>query len=105
MPDRHDGVKSDPRRAWQLLRTYVTQETVGPLKGAGRWLGVGIVASIVVGIGCCFLLLATLRAAQDVISRLDVHSAWDLSAYAISLVAGIVILVVAAGRIGKGSLS
>lgn len=98
-------MKSDPLRAWQLLRTYVTQETVGPLKGAARWLGVGLGAATVVGIGCCFLLLATLRAAQDLVSRLDVHPAWGVSPYVVTLVVGLVFVAVAVGRIGKGSLS
>lgn len=98
-------MKSDPVRAWQMLRTYVTQETFGPLKGAARWLGVGLAAAVVVGIGCCFLLLAALRAAQDVIARLDVHPAWGVSAYAITVIVGVVFVAVAVGRIGKGTLS
>ena len=98
-------MKSDPLRTWEMLRTYVTQETVGPLKGAGRWLGVGLGAAIVVGIGCCFLLLAALRASQDLIARLDVHPAWGVSAYVVTLVVGLVFVAVAVGRIGKGTLS
>lgn len=103
--DRNDGVKGDPRRAWELLRSYVAQETVGPLKGAGRWLAVGIGAALVLAIGCCFVLLATLRASQDAIVRLDLHAAWGVAAYVVTIVAGIVMLAIAAGRIGKGSLS
>lgn len=98
-------MKSDPLRAWQMLRAYVTQETVGPLKGAARWLGVGLGAAFVVGVGCCFLLLAALRAAQDVIARLGVHPAWGVSAYVVTLIVGLVFVAVAVGRIGKGTLS
>ncbi len=98
-------MKSDPLRAWQMLRAYITQETVGPLKGAARWLGVGIGAAVVVGIGCCFLLLAALRASQDVITRLDLHPAWGVSAYVITVIVGLVFVAVAVGRIGKGTLS
>ena len=88
-----------------MLRAYITQETVGPLKGAARWLGVGIGAAVVVGIGCCFLLLAALRASQDVITRLDLHPAWGVSAYVITVIVGLVFVAVAVGRIGKGTLS
>jgi hypothetical protein len=97
-------VKSDPRRAWRLLRTYVTQETIGPLKGAGRWMLVGTVAAFVTALGCCFLLLATLRGTQDLLRVVGRDGAWGLLAYAATLVVGTVCVIVAAGRIGKGTL-
>ncbi len=98
-------MKSDPVRTWNMLRAYVTQETVHPLRGAVRWLGVGLGAAVVVGIGCCFLLLAALRATQDVLARLDVHPAWGVASYAVTIVVGVVFVAVALGRIGKGTLS
>ena len=39
-----------------LVKTYAQQETVGPLKGAGRWLGMGVAGAARVGLGarsCC----------------------------------------------------
>lgn len=97
-------MKSDPRRTWHLLRGYVVQETFGPLKGAGRWLLVGTLAAIVTALGCCFLLLATLRGTQDLLRVLDRGGTWDLVAYLATFVVGVGCIGIAAGRIGRGSL-
>jgi hypothetical protein len=34
----------DPVETYELVRDYAKQETVGPLRGAWRWLGFGLVA-------------------------------------------------------------
>ena len=49
----------------QLLKDYVRQETLGPLKGAGRWIALGVVGSILIGGGTAFLALGTLRLIQS----------------------------------------
>lgn len=97
-------MKSDPRRTWHLLRGYVVQETLGPLKGAGRWLLVGTFAATVTALGCCFLLLATLRGTQDLLRVLDRDGTWDLLAYVATFVVGAGCIVIAAGRVGRGTL-
>lgn len=48
----------------EYVKTYARQETVGPLKGAGQWIGVGIAGSLVLGIGLFLLLLGLLRFLQ-----------------------------------------
>ena len=97
-------MKSDPRRTWHLLRAYVVQETLGPLRGAGRWLLVGTLAATVTALGCCFLLLATLRGTQDLLRVLDRDGTWDLLAYVATFVVGSGCIVIAAGRVGRGTL-
>jgi hypothetical protein len=47
-----------------LLRRYVVQETVDPLKEAGRTLLFGSAAAILMGIGAVLLLLGALRVLQ-----------------------------------------
>ena len=48
----------------QLVKDYARQETLGPLKGAGRWIGFGIVGALLIGAGTAFLSLAVLRMIQ-----------------------------------------
>ena len=49
----------------QLLKDYVRQETLGPLKGAGRWIALGIVGALLIGGGTAFLALGALRLIQS----------------------------------------
>jgi len=48
----------------QLLKDYVRQETLGPLKGAGRWIALGVVGALLIGVGTAFLALGSLRMIQ-----------------------------------------
>lgn len=48
----------------QLLKDYARQETVGPLKGAGRWIGWGLAGAIAIGLGTAFLVLGLIRLVQ-----------------------------------------
>lgn len=48
----------------QLLKDYARQETVGPLKGAGRWIGLGLAGAIAIGLGTAFLVLGLIRLVQ-----------------------------------------
>lgn len=48
----------------QLLKDYVRQETLGPLKGAGRWIALGVVGALLIGGGTAFMALGALRLIQ-----------------------------------------
>ena len=48
----------------ELVKEYVRQETLGPLRGAGRWIGLGLLGSILIGLGTAFLALGSLRMVQ-----------------------------------------
>ena len=48
----------------ELVVGYAKQETVGPLRNLGRYLGFGIAGSVAIGAGVVFLLLALLRGLQ-----------------------------------------
>ena len=48
-----------------LIKAYARQETVDPLKGAGRWVGLGLAGSILLMIGGIALTLALLRFLQE----------------------------------------
>ncbi len=47
-----------------LVRDYAKQETLGPLKGAGRWLGYGVAGALLLGLGLALILLGLLRLIQ-----------------------------------------
>ena len=49
---------------FDLVKAYAKQETLDPLKGAGRWLGLGLAGSVLLIIGSLELILALLRALQ-----------------------------------------
>lgn len=59
--------RSDPASVSEVIdyvKTYAKQETVGPLKGAGKWIGYGAAAALCLGLGLSILLLGLLRLLQ-----------------------------------------
>ena len=59
-----DGMFGGAKDAVDLVKEYAKQETVGPLKGLGRYIGFGVGGSVVLGIAAVLLVLAGLRALQ-----------------------------------------
>lgn len=49
---------------WELVVTYVKQETLVPLSQLKRWIGFGVAGSILLGFGVLFLAMSGLRALQ-----------------------------------------
>lgn len=49
---------------WEMVTGYLKQETIAPIKGLGRFVGLGLAGSLVLGVGLVLLLLAALRALQ-----------------------------------------
>jgi hypothetical protein len=88
----------------ELVKTYAQQETLGPLRGAGRWLALGTAAAAVLGLGLMLLMLGLLRLIQ---------TEWeDVTTGSFSWVPYLIVLVVAAGlllitvsRINKKALN
>jgi hypothetical protein len=48
----------------ELTVTYAREQTIDPLKGVGRYLGLGLAGSLLVGIGAVELTVALLRVLQ-----------------------------------------
>jgi len=85
-------------------RAYVVQETVGPLRGLGRFLGRGLAAALLIGLGLTLLLLALLRGIQyETYPHLTGN--WSWVPYAIVLVVALLIAALAASRITKHELA
>ena len=103
MAETRSGGKSLPQLVQELLdlvRTYVKQETVEPLKGLGRYIGYGVPGALAMGFGLVLLFLAGLRAAQ---TESGDHFTGNLSwlPYAITAGGTVLVLVLAVTAIGR----
>jgi hypothetical protein len=87
-----------------LVRDYAKQETLGPLKGAGKFLAFGVAGSLVLGLGLSLVLLGLLRLIQ---TEIDTGMTGRLSwlPYVIVLVVCVAVIVLALTRISKSSLN
>ena len=80
---------------FELIKDYARQETVDPLKGAGRWIGMGLLGTLLLMIGGIAVTLALLRFLQEETGSTFTGN-WSWAPYAITLGA----LVVAIGLLG-----
>ncbi len=83
-----------------LVKTYATQETVGPLKGIGRKIGWGLAGAFALSMGLFFVSLGLLRLVQVKIPRIS-HGAWSWVPYAMIFVFCVLVTAVALSRISK----
>jgi hypothetical protein len=88
----------------EYVKTYAKQETVGPLKGAGRWIAMGAGGAIALGLGLSLLLLGLLRLLQSEWGR-SAEGRLSWLSYTIVLVACVLLLVLAITRINKTFLN
>jgi hypothetical protein len=87
----------------ELIRAYVQQETVDPLKGAARWMGFGLAGAVSLGFGVFLLMLGLLRLLQtEAASTFDGN--WSWAPYAITLAVAAGIGGIAASRIRKQTI-
>ena len=87
----------------ETLKAYAIQETVGPLKGAARWLAFGTAAAVFLGVGIILFALGVLRLSQDVGgSALD--GSWSFVHYLITAVVLGSAAALSISRISKNSL-
>jgi hypothetical protein len=94
------GLPSLASELWQLVLTYLKQETLVPIQGLGRFLAWGVVGSAVLSMGLVLLALSLLRALQ---TETDTTFAgdWSWAPYGITLVACGLIAALAARAIGS----
>lgn len=84
-----------------LVRAYVRQQTVAPLRGVGRWVAFGLVGGVLLVIGLVFLAMGLLRVLQTIPV---LEGGWSFVPYFAVLISSIVIMGFAKGRISVGSL-
>ncbi len=88
----------------ELVKAYAKQETLGPLKGAGRWLAMGAIGAALLGLGLALLILGLLRLLQAEWTRSATGSLSWL-AYLIVLVVCVALAVLAITRINRDRLN
>lgn len=85
----------------ELVKDYARQETLGPIKGAGRWLAAGAAGAVLIGTGCVLLVLGALRMVQNEFGR-SFRGSWvALLPYLFAFVVSMAVMAVAAWRISK----
>lgn len=112
VPDSNDAPKSFSSKqddaslgeVIEFVKSYAKQETIDPLKGAGRWLGFGVAAAFALGLGLMLVLLGALRVAQTELDSLRGGS-WTWVPYAITLVVTLILLAFTILRIKKSTLN
>ena len=82
-----------------LVVSYAKQETLEPIKSLGRFVTWGILGSVLLANGLVLLVLALLRALQTELP--DVFDGnWSFAPYVITFVVCVIVIVLAATRIG-----
>lgn len=87
----------------ELVKSYAKQETLGPLKGAGRWAGYGLAGSVLMIIGLIVLSVALLRVLQTETGTTFVGN-WSWVPHAITFVVVLAVIALLASRIPKRTL-
>jgi len=88
---------------FDLLVRYIKQETVAPLRGAGRWLAFGVLASLAIVLGAFFFLLAVLRILQG--SAFPFNGGWSWVPYFLTALITLSFVIVSLSRIKRPQLN
>jgi len=95
--------RADVSDAVELVKGYVKQETIEPLRGAGRFIGMGVLGSLLLGTGFILLLVGLLRLLQtETGDAFDGN--WTFVPYLIVGAVCALMLAIVASRINKGTL-
>ena len=100
--DGKDKSRSELSETIDLLKRYVLQETVGPLKGIGRVLIFGLTGAFLLGIGLVVLDVAVLRALQEETGR-TFAGHWSWAPYLLALAAALVALALVVTMAVRGA--
>lgn len=87
---------------FDLVREYAKQETLTPLRGAGRWLALGTAGAVLLGLGSTLVLLGLLRFLQTEFSAFDGAFSWI--PYTAVLVVCLVLTGVSLARVKRATL-
>lgn len=101
LAEKHNG--ADNRDVVDLVIAYAKQETIEPLRGAGRWILWGLTSMVFICAGVLLLVLGALRLSQDLLGS-SFATSWSWVSYLISMCACALVVVVALRQIKKVSL-
>ncbi len=103
MSHNQGGFRADIQGLITLVKQYAKQETLGPLRGAGRYLKFGVTGALCMALAFVFLVLALMRGLQE-IAFFDGN--WSVLVYLVALLASAMVAVLVgiavAGRDRKG---
>lgn len=88
----------------ESVKTYARQETLGPLKGAARWVAIGSLAAISLGLSMVFLAMAVLRLSQDLGGK-ALDGSWSFVHYLVTFVVVALLVWLSYSRISQRSLA
>ncbi len=98
------GPVSQAGDLFDSVKQYARQETLEPLKGAARWVGVGSVAALSLGMALMFSTLGILRLSQD-LGGTTLDGSWSFVHYVITLCVVAALVSVTFSRISQRSLA
>jgi len=76
MPERQKPIPQLVTELWELIVLYFKQETLVPLQGIGRYIGLGVLGSILMGLGVIFCAVSALRALQVATTAFEGDWTW-----------------------------
>ncbi len=88
---------------YDSVKQYARQETLEPIKGAFKWVAVGSVAALCLGLALVYLALGILRLSQD-LGGTALDGSWSFIHYFITLCVVTVLVVVTFSRVSQRSL-
>jgi hypothetical protein len=105
MPDKDKTVSKDLSdqigQVIEIVTDYAQQETLGPIRGAGKWLAAGAAGAMLIGTGCAVLVLGLLRLVQNEFGK-SFRGTWtSMLPYLFALIASVAVMGVAFWRISK----
>ena len=86
------------------VKQYARQETLEPIKGAIRWVGVGSTAALSLGLALVFAALGVLRLSQD-LGGTVLDGSWSFVHYFITFTVVAVLVAVSFSRVSRRSLA
>lgn len=89
----------------ELVKGYAKQETLAPVRGAGRWIAFGAAGAVLLGVGTMLLVLGLLRLVQNEFAPTFEGRWMSLLPYVFALVLCVVVIGIAISRIAKSSLN
>ena len=95
-----EGFIDDVKSLVAIVQNYAKQETLGPLKGVGRYLAFGVAGSVALALGVMFLLLSALRALQTQTGT-ALTGNWSWVPYLVTVVAAVLVIGLAARAITR----
>lgn len=86
------------------VKDYARQETLEPLRGAVRWVGIGSVAALCLGLALVFVSIGVLRFSQHMGGTV-LDGSWSFVHYLITLFVVAIVVVITFSRVSRRSIS